>query len=335
MARTFPTSSDYLTLGNPTVLAGVMPMTVAAWVNPGSVAAGVRRIITYSDNLANTGWTFGTTAANIRFTKLNAADIDSSTITVTTGVWQFLVASISSTQVRFVRLTPNADMVAQNVSNASSFVGGANVGEIGRKTTANESWVGDIGEIAVWKNVALSDAEILLAMNGALGVRRSDLAGYWLLRGYSPERDLVSGYNGTAVGSTKVVPFPLEQNNVIITYGASEAPSVFTLYDSATVLVDIQVTSVELSDSVDSSTVLVDIQTSGVDGKVLTDLATVLVDVQITSCEWYVIIPPSEYIFSASTKWSQQANTKWRGSAQTKWQWQVEAVAYITEEICM
>jgi hypothetical protein len=104
--------------------------------------------------------------------------------------------------------------------------------------------------------------------------------------------------------------------------------------EAATVLVDIQVSAVEVAAIGDVATVLVDIQPTGVDGAQYVDVSTVLVDVQVHYCEWYIPQVASEWLFVEYAKWYAAANTKWEFRATNKWQWELESVTSVTEEIC-
>jgi hypothetical protein len=207
---------------------------------------------------------------------------------------------------------------------------------------------GRIAEIAVWAGLAnptaLLDDSALALYNGRSPF---DVGGFAPLIGYWPLENAYEGYRNRvrhnysvlSVTSTSPAPHDIPTNRSTSdknsgSYAAAVIPDIALNIEAATVLVDIQVSAVEVAAIGDVATVLVDIQPTGVDGAQYVDVSTVLVDVQVHYCEWYIPQVASEWLFVEYAKWYAAANTKWEFRATNKWQWELESVTSVTEEIC-
>lgn len=195
------TTGNYFSLGNATALAPSFPMTVFGWVNLANVT-GTKRLIAYTNGAGTAGWGFAIVGDELRFTKSGVADVNSTTINLTASALLFIAASITSTNVRFLKIDADGVVTAQDVANASAFTGTPDTCHIGRyPANSTEYFNGNFGEVGVKIGTALTDAE--LVMISALGFRGvpDGPTGYWT---FQDEGATVPDYSGNGNHAVEV-----------------------------------------------------------------------------------------------------------------------------------
>lgn len=179
MSRDFPgTNGNYLAIANPTGpldIAG--DITVAAWVRPDTVAAGVRGVVTKEDGVSFQ-YTLILNGAQLIFRSGTPQANGASSLSA--NVWAHLAGTRSAAAVR-VYLNGTQDGTAAGgagLDTSINFVIG------NRGGGAGIPFDGRIAEVAVW-TVALTAAEIAALAKGVspLRVRPKNLAAYYPLWG--------------------------------------------------------------------------------------------------------------------------------------------------------
>ena len=201
MAYSLNGSNQYIDCGNPAGLNPTVPFTVLCKLVPGGGGSYNGTLISRTQSGSN-GWQFLRRDQNfLRFTKLGVVDLSANSVTVATGVEQLVAAIVTSTAVKFVRVTTDGSVLSQTVANSQGFVGTPNMARIGER--AGSHYQGSIWDVAKY-NAALTDDE-LIAM--AIGGRPPDVRAAGLAF-YAPlTRELtewVGGATLTAVNSPTV-----------------------------------------------------------------------------------------------------------------------------------
>lgn len=203
MARQFVSGSSQRLGVSAAPVAGAALSLFCMW-NPVAVAFA-QAMVSLKDAGSTQGFNLNQTVGGIIQASTDDGGGTSSAATslaVTAGVWQPILATYTSTTAR------------------AAYLNGGNKGtNAGVRTpgTLTDVWVGalnattrfangNIAEVAIW-NVDLTDPEAVILAAGVspLLVRPSALVFYApLLHGYSPEIDLINGNNLTVTGATIV-----------------------------------------------------------------------------------------------------------------------------------
>ena len=296
MARDIPGSAgNYLSVGDVAAIdiTGTA-LTVVCWLRPDTIGAEDEIIskrdsgstdFQYSLHIASGG------AIGFRIGDGGGTfDTAAGGTAVTTGVWHHLAGVKNGTGVN--ALKGYCDGVEQASVTSNVAIGDSAQALVFGRISNSDTNITDglLAEIAIW-NVALSPGELAALAKGVspLLIRPQSLKGYWPLLGTgSPERDYSGqGNAATIVGSVAAGNHPPVMPFVFPTQTPPAAPGLPITTDSATILVDIQVSAVEVVESVDSATVLVDLQLSALEEFARNDAATVYIDLQNTGGECF------------------------------------------------
>jgi len=160
-AMKFDGVNDYVNLGKPASIGSLVTnITVSAWINNTNLS-GVQRVIAASRDTTANGFGFGTLGAGLEFTTFGVKDYDSTTITLTAGVWTHITAVMSGFNVTFyVNGAARQTITGTANGNANTdddiYIGSATVNG---ESTLFELFNGLIDEVRVY-NRALSANEV-------------------------------------------------------------------------------------------------------------------------------------------------------------------------------
>lgn len=179
------------------------PFTMACWYRATSIPTYGQALISLNDG-SNTNFfslrSLQSTGQIIALTLKTGFSQGSTTSGgVSVGVWAHACGVFPSTTSR----TAYLDGIAATENTGSSVPTGITQMNIARLPNSTQRADGDIGEVSIW-NVALTAAEVAVLASGVspLFVRPASLVYYGHLHGdYSPEIDLIRGYNMTYVNS--------------------------------------------------------------------------------------------------------------------------------------
>jgi hypothetical protein len=217
MARDFNGTSDQLDIGDATEIdISTLSATVGAWVWADTLNNSTfHHCIIGRGRGSTSGWKFGFGGSNANgrmiFTKKQVADIQSGvSFAPSTGAWFFCAAVLSSTQVRFVKITAAGTLTTSTTSNSSAMdntpaPSEARIGCDRSSGGADTDWFdGKIAHVGVWIGDELTDDELKAYAFGGLWAVGRQPDGYWPLWGVaSPEPDLTASQNhGTVTGAT-------------------------------------------------------------------------------------------------------------------------------------
>ena len=160
-ALNFDGVDDYVNMGKPASIGSLVTnITVSAWINNTNLS-GVQRVIAASRDTTANGFGFGTLGAGLEFTTFGVKDYDSTTITLTAGVWTHITAVMSGFNVTFyVNGAARQTITGTANGNANTdddiYIGSATVNG---ESTLFELFNGLIDEVRVY-NRALSANEV-------------------------------------------------------------------------------------------------------------------------------------------------------------------------------
>lgn len=237
MARLFDDGgSDYLF--NNSVIGGTPPFSVSAWFRCDDVPVSDDSMIwSLSDNATtNNYFALGINGDNQVELKVAAGTTYRATgsISITQDKWHHICGIITTTELRDVYLD-GADKDSDTVDiDPSATLDQTGIGARYR-SNLSEFFSGDIAEVAVWGNAALSIDEItsLAKSFSPLFVRPQNLLSLWRLIGGSLI-DIVGGYDLTADGTIKsshspiIMPAPVFYSFPTITFPETEILESFT-----------------------------------------------------------------------------------------------------------
>jgi hypothetical protein len=206
MSRLFVrASSQYLRRTTPILTA--TPVTLAAWIRPASLPAGVMEILCLNDDVNGQNFfDLGLSATSLVEARIGAVGAGSSGFAgaPTIGTWAHTAAVYASSTSRTAYLNGVAGSVdTSNFTPVSGNFLGTSIGAFGA-ANFGLGFDGDIAETAIW-NVALSAADIaMLALGISPQLIRPDALVWYvpLLGQYSPEIDVVSHRDLTVTGAT-------------------------------------------------------------------------------------------------------------------------------------
>jgi hypothetical protein len=205
VARDLDGSTSSIDLGVSSLLDPVFPMTVGCWINYDVIALNGGYVFCHG-RAGTGGWAFIIRSTGTSFTKLGAVQIDSPSLSLVSGTWFFVSATVTSTNVRFLSMTTGLTVVTADVANAAAFVATANDENIigylvaaGGTPTADTRFDGRIQHLGVWIGDALTDAQLIgFARNGLDDVPQTEDLFMPLCGLYSPEPDLsANAFRGT------------------------------------------------------------------------------------------------------------------------------------------
>lgn len=173
---------------------------------------------------------------------------------------------------------------------------------------------GRMAEFTVW-NVKLNSAEILALAKGSnpRWVRAANQNIYLPLWGTSsPEVDYSgNGKSGTVSGAVATGHAPVASH--VVSIGSTLVPAyVPPKVDEATIYIDLQPSSADISETVDSTIVYLDLQPSGVEGIEKLDAATVYLDLTVQGGECFDT-------WSSDMLGSGEAHVEWYGVTTVEW----------------
>lgn len=211
VARDFDGSNDVLTTADLAALRPSLPVTIAAWVWPDTLTAGMSVFSNNKSTTQHRGVWFGVSAgtgvleANYGDnTGSSSADRRSvvSTGTIATGSWQHIATRVRGAADMDLNIAgADAGATFSGTGGGVAYAGGIGT-MIGR---SNVFWNGKIAEVGFW-NVSLSAAELLALAKGVSPrrIRPDALLGYWPVYGQaSPEAEIGGGgYNATVTEAT-------------------------------------------------------------------------------------------------------------------------------------
>ena len=199
MSRDFDGTTGRIDFGADTAMLKTLDevMTIAAWVYPDSVT-GVHTVLACNDWSANSGlkgYQFGTSGDELTYVKLGNATLTTTTITTTTGAWQFIACAMTVSNNDFYHVTAAGTVTTEHNTNATtlsvgtthhSLIGARSAGSSGGATNFFD---GKIAEVAVWISQKLTQDQILAYMYGGpfAGVVPNFYAPVWGVASPEPE----------------------------------------------------------------------------------------------------------------------------------------------------
>ena len=213
MALDFDGVDDGVDIGANANLNPTLTMTVGCWINldntTGSHGFICRGHYGGGPAAESGGYSFKTNGDELRFTKHAVADITSTGINLSASAWLYVAAAISSTNVRFYKITTAGVMSTEDVANSSAF----------DSTFSDDSRIGlmrgDSGQAidpmagllcnVIHVGATLTDVEVA-AMAFMLPMRPDVVKGFWPLWGTTTAEPDWSGFNfhGTVTGAVRV-----------------------------------------------------------------------------------------------------------------------------------
>lgn len=166
MSRDFDGSSGYLSLGDASALNPVLPMTVAAWVWPDSVAAGSASIISRATTLSGTqGWSFGRSGDELQFIRRGIGPVPTTTFNLVTGGWVFVGVRVTSgtNNCNYIKIgTDGAITTEVRNGNFTGFATAYNAAYVARIQGSGSAdfWSGKIAHIGVWMGDNIGDNQM-------------------------------------------------------------------------------------------------------------------------------------------------------------------------------
>jgi hypothetical protein len=220
--RSFSGNGDYINTGANTAVSGAYPMSVGYWVKPSSISGSYNNgIVTHKGNswnlLTNAKGDCGGVITYWAFEMPTKKAFCSGSV-LSTGVWTFIAASVTSTNVHLFQMVGSTGAITTNdVANSYTFasqngcftIGGPDTAANFSCTLASFPFLGQIAQVMVWIGSNLTDGELQAAAWGGPFAVGRPLSGYWPIYGVdSPEPDLSGkGFNGTVTGTTVVSTF--------------------------------------------------------------------------------------------------------------------------------
>lgn len=224
MARTFVAASSQ-SLGYVGAPLTTVPLTLACWFKPASVAGGTNKSLVSLDDGAANEFLLRSVASGGAVAAVANTGISTTAGTQSNGVWGHAAAVFASSTSR----TSYLNGVAATVDTTNVTPSGINGTHVGRLWAASQFADGDIAEVAIW-NVALSAADMAaLALGISPSMIRPDALVFYapLIGVGSPEPDLVGRRNLTVTGATAAAhtriqvpsnPYPVNLTALVITY---------------------------------------------------------------------------------------------------------------------
>ncbi len=199
MSRNFDGSTGFLSWTQVAALRPVLPVTVAAWINPDTITAGDGIFTTNKVSATNRGLWFQITngTGNLEAsygdnTGTTASDRRSkvSTGAVTTGSWQHVACCIRGAGDMDIYIA-GSDAGGSYSGSGGTLTHSASFGGMVAEVVSN-TFDGRLAEVGLW-TVSLSAAEILALAKGVppAKIRPDVLLGYWPVYGAAdPEINL-------------------------------------------------------------------------------------------------------------------------------------------------
>ena len=190
MARNFiPASFQWINLGDDTNLLPAHGMSCWCWINTDSVT-GNKGLIRYGRGGVS-GWAFFTSGDELQFVKNAVLAITITSINLSTGVWLFVAAVETSSNVIFYKITADGTVISNTISNTSSFTGtptegliGVDMDSVGSKLNYYDGRMSYAG--AVIQELTLAQLKtIMWSHNTSLG----DVGGSWEIQGNEDPED--------------------------------------------------------------------------------------------------------------------------------------------------
>lgn len=208
-ARSFNGTSDYVMT---TLVPTPTTYSIAAWINPNSVAPASPKAIVGDDTSGGTGVAyrvnlFMTTAGKLSATFGNGAASTTVTFapTLSATAWTHAVMTVDGTNARLYLNGLLADTQAQGTALAGTGSGHLAIGRLGDQ--ADYFWNGLIDEVYYFQNYVLSAGEIYNLANG--GANPPLYTGkHW----YNPATSLTQFYTGSAWSPVQRLPMGLAAN---------------------------------------------------------------------------------------------------------------------------
>lgn len=210
MARNFVrASSQYLI--NSSAAVSATPLTMCCWFFSADIT-NIKILMAVGDTSANNQfYMFASTTERIVGGPTAAGTNNSATTTTTwsASTWNHAALVCDSSDLRSVYLN-GAGKASNAVNNTPSGLDTTVIGAQWNTGSPSNYFDGNIAEAAIW-SAALTDAEVATLALGvsALMVRPESLVAYWPLIGrYSPEIDIVGGYDMTLVNAPTFATHP-------------------------------------------------------------------------------------------------------------------------------
>lgn len=204
MARLFTAASSHF-LENATVPITGVPLTLACWIRPDTVAAGTAQALYLGDSgSSNNYFSIGRSAASLKFNVRDAtvSDAMGAGTDFAANTWYHIagVAASTTSRVSYLNGAVQDTSAAGAITPAS--VDRINVGRLGR-SVPTDYWSGSIAEAAIWSvDLTLQEIAALAAGASPAQIRPDSLVFYAPIWGLdSPEPDLTTGHRNLTLGN--------------------------------------------------------------------------------------------------------------------------------------
>ena len=205
MARLFNDAASHSLLYSGAVVSAA-PCTFASWMRTNDLGVS-QTIVSVGDssktnNYKRLSWSQGQNAI-IAQEAAGGSVFAATTAAATANTWHHAVAAFDSSSPYQIAWLDGGNKGTSTSDKTPSGIDQTGIGAWARGSPT-QYFSGDLAEAAIW-NVVLTDAEVAMLALGLcpLFVRPANLVGYWPIIGrYSPEIDLVGGFDMTVTGAT-------------------------------------------------------------------------------------------------------------------------------------